>query len=501
MEEYNQYDKGQLLRGRYVRLADLSQGSYGLVSVAKDTKVNDRLVAVKFIFPIDFKKKQSSSSSSSDSLLDEAKKEIKIHRILGDHPNISRLLDHFDTFLILQYYPRGDLYEAIHSGSGPVTTPDIKSVFNQLLDGISYCHSKGVYHRDLKPENILIDQNWNLKICDFGLASTTRMVSDGDEVGSNRYMAPELFENQSYDAALADIWSMGVIFVTVVFKKNPFEFAKISDTRFKLFLSNSENLLDMYAMSYEFFDVLAHCLTINPENRSILKTAQELKNLTTFTIWDEEVMDSTTAITTPSTSAPTTINTVPTALKTNGSSSGSGSGSRPGSIPESFTGLAPAIKVPNIAISPVIKGAHTTSTTAPTTIAINKRAEALASTDPIPMFRNSFNFGHGFGNGKPRWNRRKKNHHHHHHHSQTPLSQPPQMQMQQQQPSSLQQPQCNNYHTPKSRSYSNNQSLPYPSPGKYIPPYLRQKSPVIEPLVEEFDKLSFDNEEVFHLED
>ena len=140
-----------------------------LVSVAKDTRNNDCLVAVKFIYPVDYKKdhqllettsrpssspakmrnnRNNKNESDSHDLQQKSMsvnqqenlfsipcimrhKEIKFHKILGDHPHISKLYDHFDTCLILEFCSRGDLYEAIHSGNGPVTTPDIKDVFNK----------------------------------------------------------------------------------------------------------------------------------------------------------------------------------------------------------------------------------------------------------------------------------------------------------------------------------------------------------------------------------
>jgi serine/threonine protein kinase len=40
--------------------------------------------------------------------------------------------------------------------------------FRQLIGGIEYMHSKGVYHRDLKLENIVLSETLELKIADFG---------------------------------------------------------------------------------------------------------------------------------------------------------------------------------------------------------------------------------------------------------------------------------------------------------------------------------------------
>ncbi|KAI5951956.1 KSP2 [Candida jiufengensis] len=322
MEQFEQYDKGKFLRDRYIKVSDISEGSYGLVSVAKDTKRKDLLVAVKFIYPVDYKKRKDSTSTSITnkrrpsssparlkspqigspnkhqqnsiftSLLNEAQKEIKIHEILGSHPHISQLYDHFDSCLILEFCSRGDLYEAIHNGNGPVTTQDLKDVFQQILNAVEFCHSKGVYHRDLKPENILIAEDWSIKLCDWGLATTNKFISNKDEfdIGSERYMAPELFDNEieSYDASKIDIWSIGIILLTLVFHKNPFQVANYSDKRFLQFASNREALFDIFStMSGDLFSVLRFCLTIDPDNRDLKNVSEELDALRFFTI-DEE---------------------------------------------------------------------------------------------------------------------------------------------------------------------------------------------------------------------
>ena len=88
----------------------------------------------------------------------------------------------------------GDLYEAIKADSIPRKTRDTTHIIAQIMDAVQFVHDKGIYHRDIKPENILIaGSDWTIKLTDWGLA-TTEQKSLERNVGSERYMAPELFE-------------------------------------------------------------------------------------------------------------------------------------------------------------------------------------------------------------------------------------------------------------------------------------------------------------------
>lgn len=49
-------------------------------------------------------------------------------------------------------------------------------LFNQILDGVAYIHELKIIHRDLNPSNIFLDNNGNVKIGDFGLATTGKKV-------------------------------------------------------------------------------------------------------------------------------------------------------------------------------------------------------------------------------------------------------------------------------------------------------------------------------------
>jgi len=65
--------------------------------------------------------------------------------------------------------------------------------FKQIITAVEHCHTNLIAHRDLKLENILIDENENIKLADFGLASVLR---DGcfmkTSCGSQKYAAPEI---------------------------------------------------------------------------------------------------------------------------------------------------------------------------------------------------------------------------------------------------------------------------------------------------------------------
>lgn len=46
--------------------------------------------------------------------------------------------------------------------------------FRQILEGVGYCHDRGVCHRDIKPENILVDDEGRVKVIDFGFSAGTK---------------------------------------------------------------------------------------------------------------------------------------------------------------------------------------------------------------------------------------------------------------------------------------------------------------------------------------
>lgn len=83
-------------------------------------------------------------------------------------------------------------------------------------------HDNNVFHRDIKPENLLLDQNQNIKLCDFGWCAENIHLKRKTFCGTYEYMAPEIVSDQAYNYTI-DIWSLGILLYEMLHGYAPFK--------------------------------------------------------------------------------------------------------------------------------------------------------------------------------------------------------------------------------------------------------------------------------------
>ncbi|ESW11001.1 hypothetical protein PHAVU_009G257000 [Phaseolus vulgaris] len=127
-------------------------------------------------------------------------------------------------YIVLELLDGGELFDKI-AAKGRLKEDEARTYFQQLINAVDYCHSRGVYHRDLKPENLLLDSNSVLKVSDFGLSTYSQKDDEllHTACGTPHYVAPEVIHNRGYAGSTSDIWSCGVILFVLMAGFLPFD--------------------------------------------------------------------------------------------------------------------------------------------------------------------------------------------------------------------------------------------------------------------------------------
>lgn len=204
---------GEAIKGWVPRKADsfqkldkIGQGTYSSVYRARDNETG-KIVALKKVRFVNM---------DPESVRFMAREILVLRRL--DHPNVMKLEGLVTSrmsgniYLVFEYMEH-DLAGLIASPHIKFTEPQIKCYMKQLFLGLEHCHSRGVLHRDVKGSNLLIDDNGNLKIGDFGLATFYRNNKQPltSRVVTLWYRPPELLLGATDYGVAVDLWSSGCI--------------------------------------------------------------------------------------------------------------------------------------------------------------------------------------------------------------------------------------------------------------------------------------------------
>jgi serine/threonine protein kinase len=206
---------------RYRIIDVCGQGAYGVVARAVDA-LTGQVVAIKKI---------SNVFQMDDTYQKRILREVYITKHLRGHENIVQLIDlpppesidNFNDVYIVTEYMGVTLSQVIRSEQDFEQNVPQYFIY-YILRGLKYMHSAGIVHRDIKPSNILLNEDMDVKICDFGLsrslyengASSPDMTT---YVVTRWYRAPELLLKYDKVSYPVDIWSVGCILAQMLMSR------------------------------------------------------------------------------------------------------------------------------------------------------------------------------------------------------------------------------------------------------------------------------------------
>ncbi|KAH0291500.1 kinase-like protein [Aureobasidium namibiae CBS 147.97] len=156
---------------------------------------------------------------NNDDSLQELEIEARIYRHLGPHPRIVPFLswDSEPPILRIEHMKKGNLNSYITSHQCSIEEKN--RWVKQAADAIEFLHSKGVIHCDIKPDNLLLDDNLDLKVCDF--AGSSLQGSKALVGSATRYWRPTPLRAPC--DARDDIFGLGSTIYMIVTGTEPFE--------------------------------------------------------------------------------------------------------------------------------------------------------------------------------------------------------------------------------------------------------------------------------------
>jgi len=218
-------DESRPTHKKYERGRFLGKGGFAKCYELRDMAIQDSPVVAGKIVPKSLLVKQHQREKMAQ--------EISLHKTLN-HPYIVKLYSYFEdkdfVYIILELCRRRSLME-LHKRRKAITEPETRYFMKQILLGVKYLHDNKIIHRDLKLGNIFLNDNMEIKLGDFGLA--TKVDYDGERkrtlCGTPNYIAPEVLTKKGHSYEV-DIWSIGCIMYTLLVGKPPFETQTLKDT-------------------------------------------------------------------------------------------------------------------------------------------------------------------------------------------------------------------------------------------------------------------------------
>ncbi len=218
-------EEGALLAGRYSVVKQLGQGGMGSVWLVKDTKLDNKLFAVKMLPSILVTNKRAYAQVKREALV--AMKLV--------HPNIVQVRAFEEDsaqgnpFIVMDYI-EGETLDDLLGEKGTLTEEETVRILKPVAAALDYAHGEGIVHRDVKPGNIIIRKDGRPFILDFGIAremqETMTRVTGKLSSGTLMYMSPEQLNGAAPKPA-QDVYSFAAMAYECLKGEPPFSRGQI----------------------------------------------------------------------------------------------------------------------------------------------------------------------------------------------------------------------------------------------------------------------------------
>jgi serine/threonine protein kinase len=220
---------GAIVVDRYRILARLGQGGMGVTYRAWDMEAS-RPVVLKHPKP---------EMLARPEFLERFSREAKMMAAFS-HPNVAPIAtvgEHDGIpYLVMPFLPGGSLSNRrLRDESGepqPMHPSTLHLWLPQVAAALDYVHSQGVVHRDVKPGNVFFDAFWHAYLGDFGISKIVEETDSLDKehtltatsvaVGTQGYMAPELFAPKPVLDGRVDQYALAVMVYEILAGRRPF---------------------------------------------------------------------------------------------------------------------------------------------------------------------------------------------------------------------------------------------------------------------------------------